>query len=78
MATQGQALELLKGLAEDDALRARMESDPVATLAEFGFVVDKAIAPERVALPSKEHLRENADKFARQLEATSGWIIFAR
>jgi putative modified peptide len=78
MANQSQTLALLQGLAEDDELRARMETDPVATLAEFGFVVDPSIAPERVSLPSKEHLRENADKFARQLEATSGWIIFCR
>lgn len=78
MANQSQTLALLQGLAEDDALRERMETDPVATLAEFGFEVDRSIAPPRVALPSKEHIRDNMEILSRQLEATSGWIIFCR
>lgn len=73
-----QAQALLARLAEDDELRARLEANPVATLAEFGFEIDPAIAPYRVTLPSKEHIRENAELLAAQLEATSGWIIFAR
>lgn len=78
MAGRKQIHELLKQLGEDDELRARMEANPVETLAEFGFEIDASIAPFRVALPSKEHIRENSELLAKQVEATSGWIIFAR
>lgn len=78
MVGRKQIHELLKQLGEDDDLRARMESNPVETLAEFGFKIDPAIAPFRVALPSKEHIRDNTELLAKQIEATSGWVIFAR
>lgn len=78
MAKQTKAQQLLERLASDDDFRARMEKEPVAALAEYGFVIDPEIAPSNVALPSKEHIKENADLLAKQLEATSGWIVFCR
>lgn len=78
MANQRNAHKLLDRLATDDEFRARMEADPVAALAEYGFHVDPTIAPYAVMLPSKEHIRENADLLASQLVATSGWIVFSR
>lgn len=78
MAGQKRALELLDRLATDDEFRARVETDPVAALAEYGFEIDPKIAPYAVKLPSKEHIRDNAELLAAQLEATSGWIVFSR
>ena len=79
MATQDNARKLLERLAEDDDFRARMEADPVAAFAEHGFTLDPAILPDKkVVLPSKEEIRGNLDKMSRQLEATSGWIVFCR
>lgn len=78
MANQTQAQQLLERLASDDDFRARMEREPVAALADYGFVIDPEIAPDRISLPTKEHIKANADLLAKQIEATSGWIVFCR
>lgn len=78
MAGQTKAQQLLQRLATDDEFRARMEKDPVATFADYGFVIDPKIAPASVTLPSKEHIKANADLLAQQLDATSGWVVFCR
>lgn len=78
MTEQTKAQQLLKRLATDDEFRARMEKDPIATFADYGFVIDPKIAPAAVALPSKEHIQANADLLAKQLDATSGWVVFCR
>lgn len=78
MTEQTKAQQLLERLARDDEFRARMEKDPVAAFADYGFVIDATIAPGSVTLPSKEHIQANADLLAKQFEATSGWIIFCR
>lgn len=68
---------LLERLMNDE-FRAQLEANPVATLAEFGFDVDPKIAPYAVSLPSKEHIKENFELLAKQIEATGGWIVFCR
>ncbi|HEY5613664.1 MAG TPA: NHLP-related RiPP peptide [Lysobacter sp.] len=78
MAQQTKAQQLLERLATDDEFRARMEADPVAAFADYGFVIDPEIAPGSVTLPSKEHIKANADLLAKQFEASSGWIVFCR
>lgn len=54
-ATRHQAL--LARLASDDAFRARLASDPVATLAAAGLDIDATDLPSTVALPGKDELR---------------------
>jgi putative modified peptide len=79
MATQDNARKLLQRLAEDDDFRARMEADPVAAFAEHGFTLDPDILPDKkITLPPKDEIERNIDKMSRQLEATSGWIVFCR
>lgn len=78
MANQEDARKLLDRLARDDDFRARMESDPVAAFAEYGFTVDREIAPGKVNLPTREEISKSSDLLSKQLEATNGWIIFCR
>lgn len=78
MATQENARKLLERLATDDDFRAKMEADPVAAFAEHGFTIDPSIAPAKVQLPSKEEINKNTDLLSKQLEATSGWVVFCR
>ncbi|HZX78939.1 NHLP-related RiPP peptide [Lysobacter sp.] len=78
MTTSKNTLELLQRLADDDDFRSRLEANPVATLAEYGFQVDPAIAPFAAHLPSKEHIRDNMDLLSKQMEASNTWVIFMR
>lgn len=78
MTNQDSARKLLDRLATDDEFRASMEADPVAAFAEYGFTVDREIAPPKVSLPSKDEISKNADLLSKQIEATSGWIVFCR
>lgn len=78
MANQDNARKLLDRLATDDEFRASMEADPVAAFAEYGFAIDREIAPGKVELPSKDEISKNSDLLSKQLEATSGWVIFCR
>jgi len=78
MTTSKNTLELLQRLADGDDFRSRLEANPVATLAEYGFQVDPAIAPAVAHLPSKEHVRANMALLGKQMEATNTWVIFMR
>lgn len=78
MTGQDKARKLLERLASDDEFRSKMESDPIAALAEHGFEVDPSIAPNKVQLPSKEEIRGNIELLSKQLEATNTWVIFCR
>lgn len=78
MANQDDARKLLDRLAKDDDFRASMQSDPVAAFAEYGFTIDPEIAPAKISLPSKDEISKSADLLSKQLEATSGWVIFCR
>ena len=78
MTGQSKAKQLLERLATDDEFRARMEKDPIAAFADYGFVIDPKIAPAAVSLPSKEQIHANADLLAKQVDATSGWVVFCR
>jgi putative modified peptide len=78
MANQDNARKLLDRLAKDDEFRARMEADPVATFAEYGFTIDHAIAPNKITLPSKDEISKSIDLLSKQIEATNGWIVFCR
>lgn len=78
MANQDNARKLLDRLATDDDFRARMETDPVAAFAEYGFTIDHEIAPSKIKLPTKYEISKSADMLSKQIEATNGWIIFCR
>ncbi len=78
MANQDNARKLLDRLATDDEFRASMEADPVAAFAKYGFTIDREIAPGKVELPSKDEIGKNTDLLSKQIEATSGWVIFCR
>jgi len=78
MTEQTKTQQLLQRLATDDEFRARMEKDPIGTFADYGFVIDPKIAPASVSLPSKEDIKTDADLLAKQLDATSGWVVFCR
>lgn len=78
MASQENARKLLERLASDDDFRTSMESDPAAAFAEYGFVIDRAITPGKVKLPTKEEISASSDLLSQQIEATNGWIVFCR
>jgi putative modified peptide len=78
MANKDNARKLLQRLAEDDAFREHMQTDPVAAFAEYGFKIDPGIAPNKIELPSKYEISKNMDLLSQQMEATSGWIVFCR
>lgn len=78
MTTQDNARKLLERLSTDDEFRARMEADPIAAFAEYGFTIDPEIAPRKIELPSKYEISKNLDMLSRQIEATSGWVVFCR
>lgn len=76
--TKTDAMGLLQRLVADDGFRQRMEADPVLAFSEYGFMIDRATAPATVALPSKEVLKQTAEVLGKQLDATSGWVVFCR
>lgn len=78
MTSNDNARNLLLQLVQNNAFRARMESDPVTAFAEYGFQIDPAIAPSTVQLPSNQDIEQNIDLLSRQLEASYGWIVFSR
>ena len=78
MASQDNARKLLQRLAEDNAFRERMQADPIAAFAEYGFVIDPAIAPHRIELPTRYEIDRNIDLLSRQMASTNGWIVFCR
>ena len=67
----------LERLASDDAFRAAVERDPVATLKAHGIHVDPAKLPvDGVTLPSKEAVRQSLDKHVTAFDAPMGIVIF--
>lgn len=78
MSSNDNARNLLLRLVQDAAFRTRMESDPVTAFAEYGFQIDPTIAPSAVQLPSNQDIEQNIDLLSQQLEASDGWVVFAR
>lgn len=72
------ARALLQRLVEDDEFRAKMELEPIAAFAEYGYEIDPSIVPFAVTLPSKDHIKQNEKLLAKQIEATNGWVWFCR
>src|SRR3954447_10755681 len=56
--TREEAYEFLRQLAEDDDLRARVEADPGAELADRGIVIAPELLPQRAVLASKDQMAE--------------------
>lgn len=78
MAAQDNARKLLERLASDDDFRELMQKSPVTAFAEFGIHLDPEIAPSKVILPSKEEIGSDIDLLSKQMQLSSGFIIFAR
>jgi len=79
MTDQDSARKLLERLSTDDDFRSLMQKDPAAAFAEYGFKLDKEIAPDKqISLPSKQEIGESIDVLSKQMVATNGWIIFCR
>jgi hypothetical protein len=52
------AYDFMKQLAEDDDLRARVEADPGAELANRGIVISPELLPAQATLASKKQIEE--------------------
>lgn len=59
-------VDFLRKLATDDDFRARLEKDPVSTLAAHRIRVDPDDVPGEVQLPSKEALQETVEHLEKQ------------
>lgn len=72
------AEKFMHRLAEDDAFRAALRNDPVATAIQYGFNIDPARLPKGgIRLPEKAVIREHLDLIARRFaESPSIVIIF--
>jgi putative modified peptide len=76
LSTQEDARRLIERLAEDDEFRAKMERDPVAAAAEYGFVIDASKLPANgITLPPKDVLRKQADELAARFYASPDVIV---
>jgi hypothetical protein len=75
-----QAIELLERLANDDDLRARLESDPRKVLLKE-FRIDFPHAPESVTLPPPEEIGRYAEElrkhepFGRDFNLAHGIVL---
>lgn len=77
MTDQQQARALLARLAEDDAFRHRVETDPVAAFAEYGMKVDPASLPEGgVRLPDKQTLIRQMDALGAEMTTAMAVVFF--
>jgi len=66
----------IERLARDDAFRAAMVVDPVATSAQYGFSIDRKRLPEGgITLPSKEVMNEHLDVIAERFAAAASVIV---
>lgn len=71
--SRDEAYDLLRQLAQDDDLRARIEADPGTELANRGIEISEQLLPAQAKLASKEQIEElllvmgddPADKFGR-------------
>jgi hypothetical protein len=72
--SRDEAFDFLSELAEDDDLRARVEADPGAELAQRGIDISPDLLPSEAKLASKDQIRElmlilgddPANKFGRR------------
>ena len=56
-------------VATDPAYRARLERDPVGTLAELGVTVDRTVVPpDGINLPSNEEILAKLDELVTYIE----------
>lgn len=66
----------IERLARDDAFRAEMVADPVATSAQYGFSIDRSRLPKGgITLPSKAILSEHLDSVAERFAAAAHVIV---
>ena len=66
----------IERLARDDAFRAEMVADPVATSAQYGFSIDRNRLPEGgITLPSKAIMNEHLDMIAERFAASAHVIV---
>jgi len=66
----------IERLARDDAFRAEMVADPVATSAQYGFCIDRKRLPEGgITLPSKEVMNEHLDVIAERFAAAASVVV---
>lgn len=66
----------IERLARDDAFRAEMVADPVATCAQYGFSIDRKRLPEGgITLPSKEVMNEHMDMIAERFAAAAHVVV---
>jgi len=56
--SRDEAYDFLKQLAEDDNVRARIESDPGTELANRGIAIAPQLLPAQAKLASKEQIEE--------------------
>ena len=69
----------IERLAHDDAFRAEMVADPVATAAQYGFSIDRKRLPEGgIKLPSKEIMSEHMDAISERFAAAASVIVVFR
>jgi len=66
----------IERLARDDAFRAEMVADPVATSAQYGFSIDRKRLPEGgITLPSKAVMNEHLDAIAERFAAAAHVVV---
>ena len=70
------AVAFIERLASDDAFRAEMVADPVATSAQYGFSVDRKRLPkDGIKLPSKAIMNEHLDVIAERFAAAASVVV---
>jgi putative modified peptide len=73
------AQAFIERLARDDAFRASMVADPVATAAQYGFSIDRSRLPEGgITLPSKAVMSEHLDAISERFAAAASVIVMFR
>ncbi len=70
------AAKLLHKLGTDDAVRAAFTSNPVETLAEYGFALDPNLVPNAVELPTKEAFQQAFDQHINWLVDPAAQMAF--
>lgn len=67
----------IERLARDDAFRAEMIADPVGTVAQYGFSIERSCLPANgITLPSKDVLNTHLDLFAEKFAASASVVVF--
>lgn len=77
MPSRQQSRDFLTRLHSDPAFRAQVESDPVGTMAQYGFQIrPEDVPPEGIKLPSNDAIKSNIDSLSERLESTAGEVFF--